>query len=36
MRFAIPIPGTCLERHFGHCEKFVFIDADAGTKQVGG
>ncbi len=34
MRFAIPTTGTCLEQHFGHCEKFVFIDVDAGTKQV--
>jgi ATP-binding protein involved in chromosome partitioning len=34
MRIAIPITGDCLEPHFGHCEKFAFIDVDAGTRQV--
>ena len=28
MRIAIPMSGDCLDQHFGHCEKFAFIDID--------
>jgi len=34
MRIAIPITGNLLEQHFGHCEKFAFVDIDPGTKQI--
>jgi ATP-binding protein involved in chromosome partitioning len=34
MRIAIPITGDSLERHFGHCKKFVFMDVAAGTKEI--
>ena len=28
MRIAVPMSGDCLDQHFGHCEKFAFIDID--------
>lgn len=34
MRIAIPTTGDCLNPHFGHCEKFVFVDVDPKTKEV--
>jgi len=36
MRIAIPVTGDCLEPHFGHCERFVFVDVDPGTNRVAG
>ncbi len=34
MRIAIPVTGDRLDEHFGHCEKFAFVDVDPGTKAV--
>jgi|SRR5579863_2305630 len=34
MRIAIPISGGRLEQHFGHCERFVFLDIDVGRKEI--
>lgn len=34
MRIAIPLADGHLARHFGHCEKFAFVDVDPQTKQV--
>ena len=34
MRIAIPATGNSLEQHFGHCEKFVFMDLADDTKQI--
>jgi len=34
MRIAIPIAGGRLAQHFGHCEKFAFMDVDPVTKQT--
>ena len=34
MRIAIPINEGNLCQHFGHCETFAVIDADANSKQI--
>lgn len=34
MRIAIPTNDGKLCQHFGHCEKFVFIDVDEATKTI--
>ena len=34
MRIAIPTTGQCLEQHFGHCERFVFLDVDREKKRI--
>lgn len=34
MRIAIPVSGDCLDQHFGHCEKFAFIDIDTQIKKT--
>jgi predicted Fe-Mo cluster-binding NifX family protein len=34
MRIAIPISDGRLAQHFGHCEKFVLVDVDPGTKKT--
>ena len=31
MRYAIPVAGGRMCLHFGHCEEFVFVDADGGA-----
>jgi predicted Fe-Mo cluster-binding NifX family protein len=34
MRFAIPLAAGRLCAHFGHCERFALIDADADGKTI--
>ncbi|MFH0702217.1 MAG: NifB/NifX family molybdenum-iron cluster-binding protein [bacterium] len=34
MKFAIPTANGKLCQHFGHCEKFVFIEVDETSKTV--
>lgn len=34
MRIAIPLSRGRLSRHFGHCEQFLFVDADMEQRQV--
>lgn len=34
MKIAIPMTGDCLDQHFGHCEKFAFIDIDPQSKKI--
>ena len=34
MRIAIPTTGNCLDQHFGHCERFVFLDVDPEKKKI--
>ena len=34
MKIAIPVTGDCLNTHFGHCEKFAFVEVDSKTKEV--
>ena len=34
MRFAIPVANGRLSMHFGHCERFVLIDADPDGKSI--
>ncbi len=34
MKIAIPIVNGVLGAHFGHCEKFAFIDVDPAAKKV--
>lgn len=34
MRIAIPLTNGLLAQHFGHCEQFVFIDADKATRKI--
>ncbi len=34
MKFAIPTANGKLCQHFGHCEAFIFIEADETTKTV--
>lgn len=34
MRIAIPMTDGVLAQHFGHCEKFAFVDVDPKTKLV--
>jgi predicted Fe-Mo cluster-binding NifX family protein len=34
MRIAIPMVDGRLAQHFGHCEKFAFVDVDPLTKEV--
>ncbi len=34
MRIAIPLESGKLAGHFGHCEQFMFADADPKTRQV--
>lgn len=34
MRFAIPLSGGRLAEHFGHCEQFLFVDADMEKREV--
>jgi ATP-binding protein involved in chromosome partitioning len=34
MRIAIPLTNGKLSQHFGHCEQFAIIDADATTKDI--
>ncbi len=36
MRIAIPLAGGKLSAHFGHCEQFAVIDADAEAKSITG
>lgn len=36
MRIAIPMADGVLAQHFGHCERFAFVDVDPGTKLVKG
>jgi predicted Fe-Mo cluster-binding NifX family protein len=34
MRIAVPVTNGALSSHFGHCERFVVFDVDAGGKTV--
>jgi len=34
MRIAIPLADGRLAMHFGHCERFALIDADAETRKI--
>ncbi len=34
MKIAIPLTGGKLSAHFGHCERFVLIEADSVSKKV--
>ncbi|MBN1113840.1 MAG: NifB/NifX family molybdenum-iron cluster-binding protein [Oligoflexia bacterium] len=34
MKIAIPINGNKLSMHFGHCEKFAFIEVDEANKRI--
>lgn len=34
MRIAIPVTANLLAQHFGHCERFLFLDVDPGTKVL--
>ncbi len=34
MKIAIPTANGKLCQHFGHCEKFVFIEVDEATKEI--
>lgn len=34
MRIAIPITGDCLDQHFGHCQRFAFIDINPERRQI--
>jgi predicted Fe-Mo cluster-binding NifX family protein len=34
LRIAIPMTGDCLEQHFGHCQRFAFIDVNAESKLI--
>lgn len=34
MRIAVPMADGRLCRHFGHCEAFVFIDADPEKREI--
>jgi ATP-binding protein involved in chromosome partitioning len=36
MRIAIPVVGGRLAQHFGHCEKFAFVDVHPSTKETTG
>jgi ATP-binding protein involved in chromosome partitioning len=36
MRVAIPICEGVLSMHFGHCERFAFMDIDPETKTIAG
>lgn len=36
MKIAIPMTGGKLCMHFGHCEQFALVDADATTKKITG
>jgi predicted Fe-Mo cluster-binding NifX family protein len=36
MKIAIPIANGKLSMHFGHCEKFVFIEADLEAQTIQG
>ena len=35
MRYAVPLTNGVLSAHFGHCEKFAFIDVDPETQTIG-
>jgi len=34
MRIAIPIANGELADHFGHCERFAFVDVEPSSKQI--
>jgi ATP-binding protein involved in chromosome partitioning len=34
MRIAIPLSAGQLAEHFGHCEQFLFVDADLEQREV--
>lgn len=34
MRIAIPMTGNGLEQHFGHCQRFAFIDVNPASKLI--
>jgi predicted Fe-Mo cluster-binding NifX family protein len=34
VKIAIPVANGKLSMHFGHCEKFVFVEADAETQTI--
>ena len=34
MKFAIPVANDKLCMHFGHCEQFALIEADASSRQI--
>lgn len=36
MRIAVPVDGGVLAGHFGHCERFVMVDAGDEDRQVTG
>ena len=35
MRIAVPVTGSVLSSHFGHCERFVLFDVDEDRKTLG-
>ena len=34
MRYAIPVSGSLVSPHFGHCEHFALIDVDEQTRKI--
>jgi len=34
VKIAIPLADGLLATHFGHCEKFAFIEVDVGNRQI--
>ncbi len=34
MGIAIPITGDCLGQHFGHCQRFAFVDIDPERRKI--
>ncbi|MGQ9635658.1 MAG: NifB/NifX family molybdenum-iron cluster-binding protein [Bryobacteraceae bacterium] len=34
MRIAVPVANGILAQHFGHCERFAFVDVDPATKSI--
>jgi hypothetical protein len=34
MKIAIPVTGDSLNPHFGHCEKFAFVEVDSKIREV--
>ncbi|HEU65094.1 MAG TPA: ATPase [Chloroflexi bacterium] len=34
MRFAVPVTGSKVAAHFGHCSHFALFDVDEATKEI--
>ena len=34
MKYAVPVSGSMVATHFGHCEQFTLIDVDEAKNEI--